>query len=78
MEKGTKIGQSGPVKTFSSTAEAISAQIESDTSLNSHVSIFIFKYSFSNILPTVKCYLSKKLYVCSMLPTVIIFKVKKR
>ncbi|KAE9529246.1 hypothetical protein AGLY_011922 [Aphis glycines] len=37
LEKGTKIGQSGPVKTFSSTAEAISAQIESDTSLNSHV-----------------------------------------
>jgi len=43
MEKGTKIGQSGPVKTFSNTAEAISAQIESDTtSLNSHVSVFYF------------------------------------
>lgn len=38
LESGTKIGQSGPVKSFSSTAEAISAQIESETSLNSHVS----------------------------------------
>jgi len=43
LESGSKIGQSGPVKTFSSTAEAISAQIESDTtSLNSHVSVLIF------------------------------------
>ena len=47
MESGTKIGQSGPVKTFSSTAEAISAQIESDTtSLNSHVSVFILIFIF--------------------------------
>jgi hypothetical protein len=52
LEKGSKIGQSGPVKTFSSTAEAISAQIESDTSLNSHVSIFIFniQYLCNNIV----------------------------
>lgn len=40
MEGGTKLGQSGPVKSISSTAEAISAQIESDPSLNSHVSNF--------------------------------------
>lgn len=55
MESGTKIGQSGPVKSFSSTAEAISAQIESDTtSLNSHVSIFIFiiQYLNNNIIFT--------------------------
>lgn len=38
LESGTKIGQSGPVKSFSSTAEAISAQIDSETSLNSRVS----------------------------------------
>jgi len=37
LESGTKIGQSGPVKSFSNTAEAISAQIDSETSLNSHV-----------------------------------------
>lgn len=42
LESGTKLGQSGPVKTFSSTAEAISAQIESETSLNSQVKLFLF------------------------------------
>lgn len=41
LESGTKLGQSGPVKTFSSTAEAISAQIESETSLNSQVRLFL-------------------------------------
>lgn len=40
IEGGTKLGQSGPVKSFSNTAEAISAQIESETSLNSHVRYF--------------------------------------
>lgn len=38
---GTKLGQSSPVKSFSNTAEAISAQIDSDDSLNSHASSFI-------------------------------------
>lgn len=41
LESGTKIGQSGPVKSISSTAEAISEQInDSETSLNSHVIFF--------------------------------------
>lgn len=54
IESGTKLGQSGPVKSFSSTAEAISAQIESESSLNSHVSVCILFYIicrlFSNIV----------------------------
>lgn len=41
LESGTKLGQSGPVKSFSSTAEAISAQIEEETSLNSRVKFFL-------------------------------------
>lgn len=44
LESGTKLGQSGPVKSFSSTAEAISAQMESETSLNSCVSNFLINY----------------------------------
>lgn len=44
LESGTKLGQSGPVKSFSSTAEAISAQIEEETSLNSRVKIVLVNY----------------------------------
>lgn len=42
LESGTKLGQSGPVKSFSSTAEAISAQIDSERSLNSHVNYYYY------------------------------------
>jgi len=44
IESGTKLGQSGPVKSFSNTAEAISAQIESEQSLNSQVNVFFFAF----------------------------------
>ncbi|XP_050434934.1 mitochondrial import inner membrane translocase subunit TIM44 [Adelges cooleyi] len=37
VEGSTKLGQSGPIKSISSTAEAISEQINSETSLNSQV-----------------------------------------
>lgn len=42
VESGTKIGQSAPVKSISSTAEAISEEIGSESSLNSQVSCFYF------------------------------------
>jgi len=52
LESGTKIGQSGPVKSFSSTAEAISAQIESEQSLNSQVSFFCYTLLFNIFIIT--------------------------